>query len=505
MKVTIVGAGPGGKGLLTVRGLEVLQAADVVLYDRFVSGDILALIPDSAETIDVGKHAGCHPVPQDAINNLLLEKARRGKNVVRLKGGDPFVFARGGEELELLAENGIPFEVVPGVTSAVAAAAYAGIPVTHRDYASSFHVITAHAKNNEPLNINFDALVKLDGTLIFLMGAAVIDAICERCINAGMDRDMPAAIVENAASNEQRKFLGTVAALPEIARENNVRPPAIIIIGKVCRFSDRYDWFGKRSLPLRNKRVIVPLVKQGTSKLSDSLMELGCDVVEIPCLRVVPLTGPGSALEKTVLHLTEKTNIYSWLVFTSASGVNVFFDYLIDTYIDIRELSGLKIACVGAETEKELNRRGITVDYVPAEYNGAALARGLAEIVKDGEKLLIARAKDGDKDLTRLLIDTGIDIDDVPVYEKVRDTEKANTAIFVNTVTRNNFDFAAFTSRSAVDCFAEVAAGTDFSKIKAVCIGEKTAAAARLYGMDVYVSAEATAESMAERIKELCA
>jgi uroporphyrinogen III methyltransferase/synthase len=493
MKVTLIGAGPGGKGLLTVRGLEVLQTADAVLYDRFVSGDILALIPASAETIDVGKHAGSHPVPQDAINGLLLEKARQGKNVVRLKGGDPFVFARGGEELELLAENNIPFEVVPGVTSAVAAAAYAGIPVTHRDCASSFHVITAHGKNDEPVGINFDALVRLDGTFIFLMGVSVIDRICEGCVNAGMDGDMPAAVVENAASNRQRKFLGTVTTLPEIARVNSVQSPAVIIIGKVCKFSDRYDWFGKKRLPLLGKRVVVARVKHGASKLSDGLRELGCDVVEIPCLKVVPVTGPGSALEKGLKNIRD----YGWLVFTSGAGVSVFFDCLIDTRTDIRELSGVKIACVGAETEKEANRRGIRADYVPAEYNGAALARGLAGLVKTGEKLLIARAKDGDGDLTSILTDAGIVFDDVPVYEKVRDP------MAVNTIVRNSFDLAAFTSPSAAECFAEVADGIDFCKIKAVCIGEKTAAAARAYGMDVYVSAAATAEGMVDKIKEL--
>ncbi|GBU20669.1 uroporphyrin-III C-methyltransferase [Fibrobacteres bacterium R8-0-B4] len=182
MKVTLVGAGPGGIGLLTVRGLEVLRSADAVLYDRFVSDDILAVIPDSAEKIDVGKNAGSHPIPQEMINILLLEKAKEGKNVVRLKGGDPFVFARGGEELELLAENGVPFEVVPGVTSAIAAATYAGIPVTHRDCASSFHVITARAKNNECIDIDYDALVKLNGTLIFLMGSTAVGDICGKCL-----------------------------------------------------------------------------------------------------------------------------------------------------------------------------------------------------------------------------------------------------------------------------------------------------------------------------------
>jgi len=493
MKVTLVGAGPGGKGLLTFKGLEVLQTADVVLYDRFVSEDILAAIPDFTEKIDVGKHAGNHPVPQGEINELLLEKARQGKNVVRLKGGDPFVFARGGEELELLVENNIPFEVVPGVSSAIAAAAYAGIPITHRDCASSFHIITAHAKNNERPDIDFGTLVKLNGTLVFLMGVAAIGDICEGCISAGMDKDMPAAIVENATMNSQRKFLGTIAALPEIARANNVKSPAVIIVGKVCRFSARYDWFSQK--PLRNKRIIVVRVKAGASKLSNSLRELGCDVIEMPCLRIAPLTSPGCMLGKKLENIKD----YSWLVFTSGTGVNIFFEYLIENEIDIRELNHLKIACVGIETKKEVNKRGVKANYVPAEYNGAALARGLTGLVKNGDKLFIARAKDADKDLTHILADAGIAFDDVSIYEKAKDIKKTGTV--ANAILRNDFDFVAFTSSSAVECFAEIAA--QFGKIKAVCIAEKTAATARSYGMEVYISKDATVMSMIEKIMEL--
>jgi len=492
MKVTLVGAGPGGIGLLTIKGLETLQSADVVLYDRFVSDDILAAIPDSAEKIDVGKHAGNHPVPQDKINNLLLEKARQGKNVARLKGGDPFVFARGGEELELLADNGIPFEVVPGVTSAIAAATYAGIPITHRDYASSFHVITAHAKNNGRIDIDYDALVKLNGTLVFLMGSTAIDDICEKCAAAGMDKDMPAAVVENATASCQRKFVGTIATLPETARINNVKSPAVIIIGKVCRFSTRYDWFDRK--PLRGKRVAVASIRYGKPKLSDTLRELGCDVIEITCLKIAPLIGPVNMLTERL----ESINDYSWIIFTSRVGVNIFFDYLKELGIDVRKLVNIKIACVGMETEKEVNKRGIRVDYVPGEYNGAALARGLSGVVKNGEKLLIPRAKDGDKDLTDILTDAGITFDDVPIYEKVKDVKP------VAVITENDFDLAAFTSPSTVKCFAENFVNMDLSNIKAVCIGEKTAAAARSRGMEVYVSAEATVESMVERIKELC-
>jgi len=490
MSVALVGAGPGNKGLLTLRGAELLHNADVVLYDRIVGADILAMIPDKAEKIDVGKNVGNHPIPQEEINHLLLQKAEQGLNVVRLKGGDPFVFGRGGEELELLAGNDIPFEVVPGITSAIAGAAYAGIPVTHRDYVSSVHIISAQGKNNEPSTINYDALVKTGGTLVFMMGVAVIGDICAGCMNAGMHGDMPAAIIENAATNVQRKFLGTVNALPAIAHANNVVSPSVIIIGEVCQFSEFYDWFSKK--PLFGKRVMVVRGRNGAYDLSDKLRELGCHVIDIPCLKIVPLAFSLKTIQA-----------YSWLVFTSSVGVNIFFDYLLENTIDIRSLHHLKIACVGIETEREVNKRGITVEYHPTEYNGAALARGLAAMVKKGEKLFIARAKEGDDDLTRILSDAGIAFDDVPIYEKTKDLIGVNH--INDKVNGENFDYMALTSSSAVETLAKSVKNIDLSAQKAVCIGEKTAAAAQLYGMDVYIAAEATVQSMVEKIKELCA
>jgi len=497
VSVALIGAGPGERGLITLKGAGLLQTADVVLYDRIVGADILAMMPEKAEKIDVGKHAGNHPVPQEEINRLLLEKARQGLNVVRLKGGDPFVFGRGGEELEMLAENGIPFEVVPGVTSAIAGAAYAGIPVTHRDCASSVHIITAHAKNNETPNINYDALVRSNGTLVFMMGIAAIGDICAGCIAAGMDKDMPAAIVENASTNLQRTFAGTVSDLPAIARANNVQSPSVIIIGEVCKFSKRYNWVSKK--PLFGKRVVVVRGRDGATNLSDRLRDLGCHVIDIPCLKIAPLTSPGCVLEKKLADIQD----YTWLVFSSGIGVNVFFDYFVENDIDIRALHGLKIACVGIETEKEVNKRGIKVDYRPDEYNGAALARGLVALLNNpsGEKLFVARAKDGDDDLTRILADAGIAFDDVPVYEKVKDIESASAVI--GAITENDIDFAAFTSSSAVEAAAEAAAHINFGKIRAVCIGEKTAEAARSYGMEVYVAAEATIQGMVDKIMEL--
>jgi len=487
MMVSLVGAGPGDKGLLTLKGAERISAADTVLYDRFVSADVLAMIPASAEKINVGKTAGSHPIPQEEINQLLLEKAQQGLNVVRLKGGDPFVFGRGGEELKLLAENNIPFEVIPGITSAIAGAAYAGIPITHREYASSFHVITGHGKNNENPNIDYEALVRTKGTLVFMMGVGAIEDICLGCIAGGINKGMPAAIVQNATTGMQRKFVGTVETLPQIARENNVESPAVIIIGNVCVLSGNYDWFSKK--PLLGKEIIVARAKPGVSKLSNSLRELGCHVIEMPPAKIIPDTSPGCYLEKAVADIDS----YKWLVFTSSTGVAVFFDYLIEIGFDFRLLHHLKIACVGTETEKELGLRGIKAAFCPQEYNGAALAEGLISLVENSDRLLIARAKDGAEDLTRILADSNIAFDDIAIYKQWRSP---------GMIEGINTNIAAFTSSSSVEWFVQSVSNTN---INAICIGGRTAKAAKSYGMTVHISAEATVNSMVNKIMELYA
>ncbi|MDR2754291.1 MAG: uroporphyrinogen-III C-methyltransferase [Planctomycetaceae bacterium] len=239
MKVTLIGAGPGDAELMTIKGWNRLKQADVVLYDRLVGEDIISMIPETVEKICVGKHAGKHPVSQEEIGSLLISKAKQGLNVVRLKGGDPFVFGRGGEELEILYENNIPFEVIPGVSSSIAAGVYAGIPLTHRDYSSSLHILTGHVKKNGQLDIDFKALAGFNGTLIILMGIAALENICTGFLEAGMDRQTPAAIIENATLKTQRKFIGTLETLFELSKQNNLVAPSVVIIGAVCALSEK--------------------------------------------------------------------------------------------------------------------------------------------------------------------------------------------------------------------------------------------------------------------------
>ena len=254
-KVTLVGAGPGDPGLLTVKGLRALEQADVVVYDRLVSPAVLERIPAAARRIDVGKEASRHPVPQHQINRILLEEAQAGHNVVRLKGGDPFVFGRGGEELQALAREGVEFAEIPGITSAIAAAAYGGIPVTHRDCASSLHIITGHAREGAELNIDFEALVQTRGTLVFLMGVTALPAIVKGLLEAGMDPDMPAAMVEQGTLPSQRRCGAALKALPDRAAEMGIRSPALMIVGRVCALAEELCWFER--LPLHGKRILV--------------------------------------------------------------------------------------------------------------------------------------------------------------------------------------------------------------------------------------------------------
>lgn len=313
-KVWLVGAGPSGAELLTIKGKNVIEQADAVVYDALVGLSVLALIPPFAEQFNVGKRAGCHSMPQEEISRLLLSLAQEGKRVVRLKGGDPFLYGRGGEELELLKAHRIPFEIVPGVTSATAVPAYFGIPLTHRGLASSVHIITGHQKKNEPLHISFQALKEAGGTLVFLMGAANLHDIAKGLLETGMDPEMPAAVLQQGAGGRQKKIGGTLATLEQEAERQKVSTPAIIVVGEVVRLGEEFAWFEK--LPLFGKRFLVTRPRERGKELSDRLRERGAEVLELPAIAVRGI-HPNPALREEILRLGE----YRFLVFTSPAGV----------------------------------------------------------------------------------------------------------------------------------------------------------------------------------------
>ena len=490
-QVILVGAGPGDPELLTIKGRKAIESAEVVVYDRLVGQAIFDLIPENAERINVGKESSHHTVPQEQINQILLEKALEGKKVVRLKGGDPFLFGRGGEELELLSEHGVSFQEVPGITSAIAVPAYAGIPVTHRDCCSSLHIITGHQRAGKPLSINFEALVQTKGTLVFLMGVSALGEICRGLLDAGMEPDMPAAVIEKGTTPSQRPILATLSTLPETAKAEKVKSPAIIIVGKVCAYSHQFDWFDH--LPLKGKTVIVTRPKERAGTLSERPRALGAAVTEFPCIETHPLI-PCPEMEEAVDNIGR----YEWLVFTSPAGVSTLMELLERTGRDVRALGAIKLAAIGPGTDRELRKHGLRADLIPEIYDGTHLGQALCE-AKPARKVLILRAQWGTKALTDALDEGTISYDDVRCYETrytAPNTEEVRELLVPGTI-------VTFTSASTVTGFVSaLGENTDFSAITAACIGQQTEAAAHQYNLHTITAEKATMDALIQRIVE---
>lgn len=480
-KVWLVGAGPSDVGLFTLKGKEVLEGAETVVYDKLVGEAILKFIPKCAKKVYVGKVSGNHSVPQEEINNILLREALDGKKVVRLKGGDPFLFGRGGEELELLAENSIEFEIVPGITSAISVPAYAGIPVTHRDFTSSLHIITGHTKKDGS-SIDYASLVNLNATLVFLMGVKELSTICTSLIKAKLDKNTPAAIIESGTTSKQRKVVSTVEHLPRRASEENIGTPSVIVIGEVASLSNKFSWIEKR--PLNSVKVLVTRPETKASRLTKKLYNEGAEVVEIPTIETKPI-------ESNLVKCIENLNEYQWIILTSPTGVEEFFKALIKNSIDIRKLLGVKFAAVGSATKKAIGNKGIIVDFIPSKYNGETLAKELIPHING--KVLIPRAKMGSNLLAKLLQESNVEYNDIPIYE---------TNILSQEINPKDFDYIAFTSASTVKGFVNSVKG-DYSGISAICIGHETESEAKKYFNKTYVSKVATLDSMVELLKDL--
>ena len=490
-KVWLVGAGPGDAGLFTLKGQEVLNQADVVVYDSLVGQGIMTMIPSRAKKINVGKRASNHTMPQEQINEVLLREAKKGQKVVRLKGGDPFLFGRGGEELELLDEEQIPYEIVPGVTSPISVPAYNGIPVTHRDYCSSVHIITGHKKAGAEYDIDFEALVRTKGTLVFLMGVTALSDICQGLLKAGMDREMPAAILQKGTTARQKRIVATVSTLAEEVRRQGIETPAIIVVGKVCALADKFSWYEK--LPLAGWKVLLTRPKDLISSMAGKLRRMGAEVLELPAIRTEPIEE-NPELEKAMEVLSE----YQWLVFTSPTGVKVFFQQMKKYGKDIRSLGQAKVAAIGEGTRKKLEERGIFVDLMPEVYDGASLGKALAEVCDGSEKILIPRARLGTRELLIPLEEKGIHTDDIPTYDTLYESSE-----FIDEKKEfetGRVDCAVFTSASTVKGFVESTRGLDYSRVKAACIGKQTRAAADAYGMETYMADKATMDSLAELV-----
>ncbi len=444
--VYLVGAGPGDAGLLTMRGAELLGRADVVVYDALINPDLLRLAPRGAEIIYGGKRAREHAIPQEDLNALLVSKAREGKTVVRLKGGDPYVFGRGGEEAEALADAGIRFEVVPGVSSIVAAPNYAGIPLTHRDHCSSFTVVTGHEDpKKEETSLDLEQLANIPGTKVVLMGVERIRSLAESLIRHGMAANTPVGMVRWGTTGQQESIEGTLGTIADVVERKQFKAPAVTVIGDVVKLRDKLNWAEKR--PLFGQRIVVTRTREQASQLSRQLLELGAEVLEVPTIRIVPPDDPQDLID-AILGL----NAYDWLIFTSPNGVTTFFDYFFKTFDDLRDIGGARIAAVGPATAAKLKELHLKVDLMPEEY----LAKKIVSAFQGYEsienlRMCLFRAQVANPELPRTLEEGGAIVDDVACYKTVPETEDRNGA--AARMLEAGADWITFTSSSTVENF----------------------------------------------------
>ncbi len=476
--VYLVGAGPGDPGLITARALELIGSADTVFYDRLIPPGALDGAPEDAELVYVGKAPGRPSVPQEEIGEQLVTAAQEGKSVVRLKGGDPFVFGRGGEEGEVLREAGVEFEVVPGVTAGVAASAYAGIPVTHRDDASAVAFVTGHEDPEKPESaLDWAALARFPGTLVFYMGVKRLAANAAALIEAGRDPAEPAAAVERGTMDGQRTVVATLGGLAEAVEREGVGAPALIVVGRVVERREQLAWLERR--PLHGCRVVVTRARAQASGLAATLRGLGAEVVELPAIRIEP------RLESEELRrAVESIRDYSLLCLTSPNGVHLLFEALTAADRDARSLAGATIAAIGPGTARALAEHGIAADIVPEEFVAEALVEALAEVEVTGKRVLIARAAEAREVLPDALRERGAEVDIVALYETVRETP-SDQAI----ESAQNADYVTFTSSSTVRNLTE-ALGERFPKgARIVSIGPVTSETIRDAGLEVHVEA----------------
>jgi uroporphyrinogen III methyltransferase/synthase len=503
-RVYLVGAGPGDPGLLTLRGARCLAAADVIVHDYLVAPRLLEHVRPDAEVIAVG-HSHHERLEQSAIEQILVERACAGRTVVRLKNGDPFLFGRGGEEAEALRRAGVPFEVVPGVSSALAVPAYAGIPVTHRDHASVVTVATGHQARAaadgtpEPPALPWDALARQGGTLVFLMGVRQLPAIMNALVAHGLAADTPAAVVQHGTTGRQATVVATVGTLA--ARARAVEPPGVVVVGRVVRLRERLRWFEAR--PLFGRRVVVTRARGQAGPLADRLEERGAEVIAFPTIVIAPSPDP-AALD----HAVTTAAGYDWILFTSANGVRAFFTRFAALGRDVRELAAVRLAVIGPETAEELGRHLLRPALVPADYRAEGLLAALAAEDVAGRRILLPRAAGARAILPAELRARGASVDEVIAYQAVPpadvDLTGLRTALEGGTV-----DALTFTSSSTVRNFvglvgrAEVARLVRGDRPAVACIGPVTAETAREHRLPVAVMPrEYTAAALADALVE---
>ena len=477
-KVYLIGAGPGDPGLLTLKAKAVLETADTVVYDFLANKAFLDFAREDAEIIYVGKKGGDHTLAQDKINELLVAKAKQGRTVARLKGGDPYVFGRGGEEALVLVEAGVEFEIVPGVTSAVAAPAYAGIPITHREFASSVTFITGHEDPTKDGSANnWPALAQSASTLVFFMGVKNLPDICRRLIAGGRAPQTPAALVRWGTTCHHRSMAATLADVAEKGREQGFTAPTLLVVGEVVGLRDKLGWFENR--PLLGKGVVVTRSREQASDLVRQLEDLGACCFEFPTIAVKPLADPAP-----VRRAIEGLRCFDWLVFTSANGVKYFWAELTAMGLDSRALGGLQVSAIGPATGQALAARGIKADFVPDKFVAEGVAEGLMALGVAGKRVLIPRARQAREVLPEELTRAGAEVQVLPVYETCPAEQDPDEVLAA--MAEGEIHFLTFTSSSTVDNFFAQVAPERLAplrdRIKIACIGPITAKTLEKHG-----------------------
>jgi len=485
-KVFLVGAGPGDPGLITVKGADCIARADVVVYDYLASPTLLAHANPDAEMIYVGKKGGDHTLPQDGINALIVEKAKQGNVVARLKGGDPFIFGRGGEEAEVLIAAGIPFEVVPGVTAAIGASAYAGIPLTHRDYTSDVAFVTGHEDPTKAeSSVNWKALATGIGTLVFFMGVKNLPTIAANLVANGRSADTPAAVIRWGTTPKQKTVTATLGTIVDEARSAGIKAPAIIIVGGVVNLRKTMQWFEKR--PLMGRRIVVTRAREQASGLVQRLTEYGAECIQCPTIQVGP-PPDWTGLDRAI----ETVDQYRWIVFTSVNGVDYFFRRLFENGLDVRALGHIKTAAIGPATADRLRAWGLKSDIIPESYRAESVVEAFSATPVKGSRILLPRAMEARSVLPVELTRMGAMVDEVTAYE-TRQAENS-AADLIARLTEGSIDMVTFTSSSTVKNFHRLLPPDRVDRlmkgVSVASIGPITSQTARDLGLSVTIEAD---------------
>ncbi|WP_026889308.1 uroporphyrinogen-III C-methyltransferase [Clostridium beijerinckii] len=483
-KVYIIGTGPGDEELLTLKAVKVLKRCTAVLYDRLVSNNVLNYLEPNCEIYYCGKEPGAHSKTQEEINELLVKLAKDGHTVGRIKGGDPYVFGRGGEEVLALVNENIDFEVIPGITSPIAVLNYAGIPITHRKIAQSFHVITG--KSAQDLNVNFKALAKEEGTLVFMMGLSNLDNIVDELINNGKESTFPCAVVMRGTSAKQKKVVGTLENIAQKVKEAKLQSPCIIVVGEVVNLNKDLNWYENK--PLFGKNICITRSRRQSEKLKNKLVDLGAEVTSFNSIKI-------KSSAENLNDYIDKIENYDHIVFTSVNSVEIFFDYFIEKDYDIRRIKA-KISAIGAATANSLKQRGIICFAKAREFVGEGLVSILKPHLKDNQTLLLPCSAKSRKYIYEELTNCGAIVDKVYIYDTV-------CGSVVNKRSFDEVDIVFFTSPSTVENMIDMLGIEEIKKKQVIAIGPKTNEPLEKYGIKAYVCKEHSEEGFLKEIENL--